>query len=433
MPSMQNIKLFLTSLRPLDALLPVSLVLQLDKARNRLSLGLLLIWVALRFLDPVIKNRSRNDSRHSGTVYALFIGLLLFQARSIVTGSDETGISQYLMVALGLAVGFSLGLDAWRRLLQWINLATLAISIALLSHFRIEQDWLQEVNRQLFDEGYGNINRLGVVLCLLTITSWASARLSRHRLFQALGASGAALGYLTCLATESRMAAITPLVAVSASWLIHHAPPLLKSKSKAKLPLMVAAVLIPLGTVWTFVILPDIDVGFSGDNTRMRLIRCWAGSLFSGQSSILYGTGHNRSKIMELCSDANIGNIWADISVSGASGHAHNTYAQLAALHGLFGIVAILILALVISRGMVHQFRISMTGNPRETAQGWSTFSWGEACLGFNLTVLIGSLLTTIHIYSHVNQFLIGLLLSASLAPSSTTRNTRPSLPPESL
>ena len=428
---MQDISPFFKRLRPLDALLPISLVLQLDKAQNSLSLGLILIWVALCFLDPVIKNRSKHDSRHSGTVYALCLGLLLFQARTIVTGSDETGISQYLMVALGVAVGFSLGLNAWRRLLQWINLATLAISITLLSHFRIEHDWLQDINRQLFNEGYGNINRLGVVLCLLTITSWASARLSRHRLFQALGASGAALGYLTCLATESRMAAITPLIAVFASWVILHGSPLLKSKSKAKLPLMVAAVLIPLGTIWTFVILPDIDVGFSGDNTRMRLIRCWAGSLFSGQSSLLYGTGHNRSKIMELCSDANIGNIWA--GVPGASGHAHNTYAQLMALHGLFGIVAILILVLVISRGMIEQCRTSIAGETTETVHGWTNFSWGEACLGFNLTVLIGSLLTTIHIYNHVNQLLIGLLLSASLAPSLTTRNTRPSLPAEPL
>ena len=428
---MQDISSLLKKLRPLDALLPISIVVQLDKAQNSLSLGLLLIWVALRFLDPVVKNRSRNDNRHSGTVYALFLGLLLFQARAIVTRSDETGISQYLMVALGLAVGFSLGLDAWRRLLQWINLATLAISITLLSHFRLEHGWLQDLNRQLFNEGYGNINRLGVVMCLLTISSWASARLSRHRLFQALGACGTVVGYLTCLATESRMAAITPLFAVLASWLILHARPLLKSKTKAKLPLMIAAGLIPLGTIWTFVILPDLDVGFSGDITRMRLIRCWAGSLFSGQSSLLYGTGHDRSKIMELCSDANIGNIWA--GVQGASGHAHNTYAQLIALHGLFGIVAILILVLLISRGMIHQCRMATTGDNPDTTPEWASFSWGEACLGFNLTVLIGSLATTIHIYNHVNQLLIGLLLSASLAPSLTTRNTRPSLPPESL
>jgi hypothetical protein len=147
-------QLTVKKLRPLDALLPISIVVQLDKAQNSLSLGLLLIWVALRFLDPVVKNRSRNDNRHSGTAYALLIGLLLFQARAIVTRSDETGISQYLMVALGLAVGFSLGLNAWRRLLQWINLATLAISITLLSHFRLEHGWLQDLNRQLFNEGY---------------------------------------------------------------------------------------------------------------------------------------------------------------------------------------------------------------------------------------------------------------------------------------
>ena len=429
-PSTRDISSLLKKLHPLDSLLPISIILQLDKAKNSLSLGLILIWVALRFLNPIVKNRSRNDSRHSGTGYALLVGLLLFQARAIVTGSDETGISQYLMVALGLAVGFSLGLDDWRRLLQWINLSTLAISITVLSHFRIEQGWLQDLNRQLFNEGYGNINRLAVVLCLLTISSWASARLSRHRLFQVLGACGSALGYLTCLATESRMAAITPLIAILASWLILHARPLLQSKAQAKLPLIIGAGLIPLGIIWKFVILPDLNVGFSSDIHRMKLIRCWAGSLFSGQSSLLYGTGHDRSKIMELCSDANIGN-WA--SAQGASGHAHNTYAQLMALHGLFGIVAILILVLLISRGMIHQCRIATIDDNSDRTPKWASFSWGEACLCFNLTVLIGSLPTTIHIYNHVNQLLIGLLLSASLAPSLTTRNTRPSLPSESL
>lgn len=90
--------------------LPVSLVLQLDKAHNRLSLGLILTWVALRFLEPVLKFRSRPDSLHMGTAYAIFLGLSLFQARAIVTRSDTSGISQYLMVAMGMAVGYSLSI-----------------------------------------------------------------------------------------------------------------------------------------------------------------------------------------------------------------------------------------------------------------------------------------------------------------------------------
>ena len=427
----QNISSLLRKLRPLDALLPFSLILQLDKSQNSLSLGLLLIWVVLRFLEPILINRSRQDSRHAGTAYALFLGLLLFQARAIVTRTDQIGISQYLMVALGLAVGFSLSPDAWRRLLQWLNLATLAISIRLLSHFRFEQDWLGEVNREVFDEGYGNINRLAVVLCLLTITSWASARLSRRRFFQILGGLGAGVGYVTCLFTESRMAAIAPLTAVIACWLILHGHSLLTSKARMSKPLLIAAVLIPLGTIWTFVILPDIDVGFSGDNTRMRLIRCWAGSLFSGESSLLYGTGHSREKIMALCSDKNIGNIAAHLP--GAAGHAHNAYVHLTALHGLFGVVAILLLVLVSSHGMLHHLRLAQASNSKDTKRSSINFSWGEACLGFNLTILICSLTTTIHIYNHVNQLLIGLLLSASLAPSLTARNTRPSFPPEPL
>lgn len=419
MPSTKKITLFLTALRPLDALLPISIILQLDKAKNSLSLGLLLIWIAIRFVEPVLKRSTKKDSRHMGTAYAIFLGLLLFQSRAIVTHSDETGMSQYLMVAMGLAVGYSLSLKAWRSLLHWLNLATLVISITFLSNFRLEHDWLQDINLQVFNEGYGNINRLAVMFSLLTIASWGAARLSRRTVFQVLGGVGAGLGYLTCLATESRMATITPLVAVIASWLIIHGRTLLESTARTKLPLIAAISMIPLSTIWAFGILPDLDVGLSGDITRIRLIRCWAESIFSGSNRFLYGTGYNREKIMELCSDIKIGNISAH--APGSSGHAHNTYAHLTALHGLLGITAIIILAIIISRGMLQhiQLEYKLSGSQHHLPIPLRSFSWGDACLAINLTILFMSLSTTVHIYNHVNQLVIGLLLSASLAPTS--------------
>lgn len=148
------------------------------------------------------------------------------------------------------------------------------------------------------------------------------------------------------------MAAIAALVAIAASWLILHGRGLLKSSGRGKFIWLLGIILIPLRTIWTFAILPDIDVGFSGDNTRIRLIRCCAESIFTGKNGVLYGTGHHKQQMMELCSDTKIGNIWANPPES--SGHSHNTYAHLTGLHGLQGVVAILI----ISRGMLNHWHV---------------------------------------------------------------------------
>ncbi len=434
----QNIRSLLRTLRPLDALLPCSLVLHLYKTNSALSQGLLLIWVAIRFLEPVFQNRGKVDSRHLGTAYALFTGLLLFQAHTIAIRADKVGFSQYLMVAIGLAVGFTLNLKAWRILLQWMNIATLSICTVLLSHFQSHEMWIgiiqgdgimSSVNDEIFAKGYGGINRIATMLCLLTIASWASARLSKSRFFQILGGLGTCIGYFTCLASESRMAAIAPITGIIISWLIIHGRSLLRSSNRKNLIIRAILILGPFFAIGTFVVGSDLDVGFSGDLTRLKLIRCWLSSVYKTKiSNIVWG--NSREKVMSLCSNNNIGN--AD-DTKRAIGHAHNTFAHITGLHGLFGIIAICILIIVIYRGMISQILHSRITFKSISSNPITNFSWGEACLGFNLTILICSLTTTIHIYNHVNQLLIGLLLSASLAPPLTARNTRPCLPPEPL
>ncbi len=435
---MQNIKLFLTKLQLQDALLPCSLVLHLYKTNSALSQGLLLIWVVIRFLEPVFQNRGKVDSRHLGTAYALFTGLLLFQAHTIATRADKVGFSQYLMVAIGLAVGFTLNLKAWRILLQWMNIATLSICTVLLSHFQSPEMWMgiiqgdgimRSVNDEIFAKGYGGINRVATMLCLLTIASWASARLSKGRLFQILGGLGTFIGYFTCLASESRMAAIAPITGIIIGWLIIHGRSLLRSSNRKNTAIKAMLILSPFFAIGTLVLGSDLDVGFSGDVTRLKLIRCWLSSTYKIKISNV-AWGNSREQVMNLCSNNNIGNV---DETKRAIGHAHNTLAHITGLHGLFGIIAICILIIVIYRGMISQISYSPITPNSIPSNAITSFSWGEACLGFNLTILICSLTTTIHIYNHVNQLLVGLLLSASLASSLTARNMSATLPPEPL
>lgn len=396
--------------RPIDGLLGAGLILQLYRDLRELSLGLLLIWVAIRFLEQVRDHRRVPGSHHAGTVYALFTGLLLIQSRTIVTGSDELGFTQYFLVATGIASGYTLTKASWRTLLNWMSLTTFIMSIWLLSFYNDTPEWLNQAYRAVFDEGYGNINRLGVALSILTIGSWYAARLATRGPFRIATGVAAGLGYITCLATESRMAAIAPLIGAVGGWGIRHAPTLLKGTNKFKLAALVTAILItPIAAIWIFVFQPDLDVGMSGDSVRLRISSCWIRSIFSGNNRFLYGTGHDREAIMKMCSDEKIGNIWAN--TPGSAGHAHNTFAHIIGLHGLFGFLALTILAIVIVRGIFAHCR-----QPQEAPnpiQG----SWGETCIGINLTLLICALSTTIYIYNHLNQLLIGLMLSCALCP----------------
>ena len=98
----------------------------------------------------------------------------------------------------------------------------------------------------------------------------------------------------------------------------------------------------------------------------------------------------------------------------GTIGHAHNTFAQIAGQHGILGIISLLILVLLVVIGLRTQL-----ANVRGVLPlGPEGMTWAEAALGINLALAFTSFTTTIFIYSHLNQVLIGLLAATAFVDS---------------
>ncbi len=388
----------------IDTLLAIGLILQINSDSKELSLSLLLIWSIIRLLQ-VARHHQRNEaSRQLNITYVLLASLLIIQARTIVKVDDEHGITIFLLISIGAIIGSNLNLDAWTKLLNWMSVVIAVLSIPLLSFYEPKHEWMASSYRSFFNEGFGNINRLAIVVSLLTIASWYAFRQSQRGSFKMVLLIFTLLGYFTCLGTDSRMAAISPPIGALGGWAITHRHSLLRMKQPYKNIAFLFFLISPLAIIWHFAIRKDWSHGLSGDNTRLQLIRCWMNAIFTGHNRFLYGFGHQKQKIMEICSDAKIGNLSAH--APGSAGHAHNTYAHLVGLHGMLGLTFIILIGIL------------AISNIRKLQQNIGPINidccpWAECCTGLFITLFINSICTTIHAYNHAIQILIGLILGA--------------------
>ena len=114
-----------------NILISAGIILQTEQSTKAVGLGLIILWLGVTFLIPIIYSQSKSN-KGKDTFYAILLGLLLIQARTILRIEDEFGLTQYFLIALGLAAAASLSRKKWLRLLQWMGLTSIPMLILLI-------------------------------------------------------------------------------------------------------------------------------------------------------------------------------------------------------------------------------------------------------------------------------------------------------------
>ncbi len=402
---------WMNQLRPVDALLPISITLHAikDDLPRETSLGLLVIWLAWRLLIPLINEKTSEDFKSKLLPQlALFLGLLFVNARVIIQRDDVRGPTQFLLIALGFMVGSLLSQQAWKTTLAWLSLANLGI-LALFLHAATSAELPLVLGsvKTIFTstlDGHDGINRLATLLTMLTMASWYSFLLNRDIVIKGLGLIGALSGYLLCIGSGSRMSTVAFPLSALLAWFV------MRSKGRSRkffnISLTITTLMaILIGMSW-FVIGAKSTINLSSDSHRLEAARCWLSAMFTGNNRFLYGVGFNNEKLNSLCS--HIPNFKASF---GSIGHAHNTFAQIGGHHGLLGIIALSILLIVVVQGLVRQ----QASVRRMLPLGPNGTTSVEMALGINLALAFNALATTIHHRNQLNQVLIGLLAATAL------------------
>ena len=115
-----------------NILISAGIILQTEQSTKAVGLGLIILWLGVTFLIPIIYSQSKSN-KGKDTFYAILLGLLLIQARTILRIEDEFGLTQYFLIALGLAASASFSRKQWLRLLQWMGATAIPILILLIA------------------------------------------------------------------------------------------------------------------------------------------------------------------------------------------------------------------------------------------------------------------------------------------------------------
>jgi O-antigen ligase len=411
-PSFHRIRTWLGQWRPGDALLPIIILLHLYKATRDTSLGLLVIWMAWRLTLPLIERYLGSDRRGPVLSHvALFLGLLLVNARPIALRDDIEGPTQFLVIALGFVLGTLLVQKAWRATFAWLALSAILLIAPFLQEAFASGGGLPfsfEAIERIYSStmrGYGGISRFATLALILTICSWYLLLLSRSLLTRSLGLAGVISGYILCLGSGSRTSVVAAPMAAALAWVVLR----LKGRSrKLKLLAALLPIAIPLAWgLWWFVLSPEAARNRISDYNRMAATRCWLSIMFSGDDRFLFGIGYGSEKPNQIC--YHIPDFRGEL---GTIGHAHSTFAQMGGQHGILGILALLILVTLVVLGLRRQ--LSSVQGILPLGPGGTT--WAEASLGINLALALNAIATTIHIANHMNQMLIGLLAATALS-----------------
>jgi hypothetical protein len=396
--------------QPADILLPISIGLHTHKPTRETSLGLLVIWMAWRLAIPLVERYWGSDRRGPVLPHvALFLGLLLVNARPIALRDDMEGPTQFLLIAMGFVIGTLFLPQAWRATLGWfavttIPLAALFLQEATASKLPLNLGSIETIYTSTM-LGHGGINRFATLVLMLTMGAWYFLLLSRGLLARSLGVAGVICGYILCLGSGSRIALAAPPLAAALAWAA------LRLKGRSRLLRLRAAILaaaIPvLWGLWWYLLSPAAALNRGSDFLRAAAARCWLSIMFSKGSRFLFGIGYGSDKPNQICH--HIPDFRGRL---GSIGHAHNTLAQMGGQHGILGILSLLILVALVVLGISRQ--LSSVRGILPLGTGCTT--WAEASLGINLALALSALATTVHIANQVNQVLIGLLAATALS-----------------
>lgn len=410
-------------IRPLDALVLFSIVLQTYRSTRELSLGLLVIWLAWRLLVAFKEGASDGISNGFRFNLALFLGLLLVNTRLIVLRDDVRGPTQFLLIALGFVVGASLNQQSWRRLMFWLGVSAIPLGFLFLNeaitfNFALTFGSIEQIYNTTM-RGHGGINRFATLSLILTVSAWYSFFFSRGNIARGLASLGVITGYILCIGSGSRLSVAAAPLSIFIAWSVLR----IKARSKKLQSIVIGlyAILFSGLGLWWFLLSPSSAINRAADYYRLEAARCWLSILFSGTNRFIYGVGYGADKANEICH--HIPDFRGEL---GTIGHAHNTFAQMAGQHGILGIIALVIFVSLVFVGLRNQLSKVQEVLPL----GPEGMTWAEAALGINLALAFTSFTTTIFIYSQLNQVLIGLLAATSLAsPPSTIEKHRDAKP----
>lgn len=408
-PLRQNLFVWLRRWLPLDALLPVIICLHAYKDARDSANALLVIWMAWHLFFPLVERFVTSD--RSGPVLpnvAIFLALLLVNARSISLRDDPAGPSQFLLIALGVVIGSLLSEWGWQSVLAWLGISTIPLGALFLwqgvaSGSPLSLGAVEQIYTS-FLAGHGGISRFATLVMLLTLCAWYGLLLRSQRTLRLLGVVAVLSGYLLCLGSESRVAQLGVPLALVASWLVL----MLKGRPKRfNRRVLLAVISTPLVLAfWWFVVGPEAAENRMSDFRRMEAARCWLSMMVSGRNRFIFGVGYGSEKPNRFCH--HIVDFRGEL---GTIGHAHNTFAQMAGQHGILGILALVIVIVLVVLGLRRQLgglRVTLPLRP-------GTTPWAQVSLGLNFALAFNALVTTIHISNQVNQVLIGLLAATAL------------------
>ena len=405
-----------------NALLSAGIILQVEHSTKQAGVGLIVIWLSINFIAHIIGSKNK-PNKGEETLYAALLGLLLIQARSIINIEDEFGLTQYFLIAIGMATAACLTIQRWKRLLQWLGITSIPL---LILYMMPQANTLLPATRALGTEITSISNALTntlelrsyfqeTVFSFLTTFGILSGRISKSLTGKIIGYSSGLSGLALCLLIDSRMAVIAPVISILIGIITCHLGALRRFSLKAKFAIISTFTALILSIIFAVVINPDMGstsgVRFASDRGRINVAWCWANSMLAGDNRFLYGTGHNKEFIMKRCTDAKVGNFWV-LEPESKAGHAHNVLAHMMGLHGLFGIISLVILACIYLKGLIYFAKAEkiFTHLPLNTAP------WFEAITSTGIFMIICSTSTTFFIYNHTLQVIIGLALGMPLA-----------------
>jgi len=404
-----------------NTLISAGIILQAEHSTKTFGVGLIILWLGITFLAEIIHQRSQHN-KGKETLYAILLGLLLIQTRTILRIEDEFGLTQYFLIALGLAAAASLSRKQWLRLLQWMGATSIPILILLLGQIVVTNHGisiplpapLPTIAKALVDTPELRSYFQETVFSFLAISGLIAGRLSQKRVSRIISFTGGFCGLILCQLVESRMAIIAPILGIAIGFGICHLAPLTRVSSRIRLAILSSFIAALLAIVFTVVIAPDLRPGtgvpLDSDRGRINIALCWAGSMFSGDNRFLYGTGHDKKFIMERCTDEKVGNYWQVVPGS-TTGHAHNVFAHIMGLHGVFGIIAMGLLATIYAKGVLYFAKTEEIF--ASLPIGYAP--WSEAIISMGMFMVVCSMSTTFFIYNHTLQVLIGLALGMPL------------------
>ena len=405
-----------------NALVSAGIILQIEHSTKKIGVGLIVIWLGITFLSKITQF-SNQSNKNLSSLYSLLLGLLLIQTRTILNIEDEFGLTQYFLIAMGIAAAASLQLEQWKRLLQWIG----ATSIPLLILFALQQlDISTTLSGKLggsitsISQAFSDIDELRSYLqetlfAFLTISGIIAGRISSSPQGKAMSYVSGTCGFILCLITDSRMAIIAPVISAMLGIALSHTGTIKRLKAKTKIIVASALMSTILAIILAVAISPVIKTtselpSMASDKGRINIALCWANSMLSGNNRFIYGSGHDKEFIMQKCTDENVGIFWSEPGRT--RGHAHNVLAHMMGLHGLFGIIALTLLASVYFKGLLFFAR-----NEKIFDYLPLTFApWSEAIITMGLFMIICSASTTFFVYNHTLQVIIGLALGMPLA-----------------